>query len=190
MHTKLIDHIKHHIPSLSKSESDVILKYFDSYHVGKKCFFLNQGSICKYGGFVLNGCFRNYTVSSNGKEVNTQFSFENWWVGDLGSFVNQEPSKINVQALEESALLVITANNYKSLLDNSPSFTEYTHKLRSNAHLSSVLRSANLSENATTKYQILLGQFPMIETRISQKHIASYLQISSETLSRLKKTLL
>ena len=166
------------------------MNHFSSYQVRNKDFFLNQGSKCKYGGFVLKGCFRNYVTSSEGKEVNTQFSFENWWVGDLGSFVNQEPAKINVQALEDSDLLVITAKQYNSLLEKSPSFANYTHKLRSKAHLSAVLRSSNLSENANTKYLILLEKFPKIETRISQKHIASYLQISPEALSRLKAKLL
>lgn len=189
MFTKLIDHIRLNIPELSSLEADMILKYFRSHHIRNKGFFLNQGSTCKYGGFVLKGCFRNYVTSSEGKEVNTQFSFENWWVGDLGSFVNQEPAKINVQALEDSDLLVITAKQYNSLLDASPCFAKYTHKLRSNAHLSAVLRSSNLSENANTKYQILLENFPKIETRISQKNIASYLQISPEALSRLKTKL-
>lgn len=189
MITKLIDHIRLNIQELSSLEADLILKHFSSYHIRNKGFFLNEGSTCKYGGFVLKGCFRNYVTSSEGKEVNTQFSFENWWVGDLASFVNQESAKINVQALEDSDLLVITANQYNSLLNTSPCFAKYTHKLRSNAHLSAVLRSSNLSENANTKYKVLLEKFPKIETRISQKNIASYLQISPEALSRLKTKL-
>lgn len=189
MFTTLIDHIKQNISDLSSLEADMISKHFCSLQIKNKDFFLNQGSKCKYGGFVLKGCFRNYVTSSEGKEVNTQFSFENWWIGDLGSFVNQEPAKVNVQALEDSDLLVITASQYNSLLDASPCFSKYTHKLRSNAHLSAVLRSSNLSENANTKYKILLEKFPKIETRISQKNIASYLQISPEALSRLKTKL-
>ena len=71
MFTKLIDHIKLNVPDLNRSEADIILKHFSSYHVKKKEFFLNQGTTCKYGGFVLKGCFRNYVTSSEGKEVHT-----------------------------------------------------------------------------------------------------------------------
>ena len=189
MYTKLIDHIRKNVSELSILEADMIKTHFHFSQIKNKDFFLNQGSKCNYAGFVLKGCFRNYVTSSEGKEVNTQFSFENWWIGDLGSFVNQEPAKVNIQALEDCDLLLITDNQYNSLLDTSPCFMEYTHKLRSNAHLSAVLRSSNLSENANTKYEILLDKFPSIETRVSQKSIASYLQISHETLSRLKAKL-
>ena len=189
MYTKLIDHIRKNVSELSILEADMIKSHFCFSQIKNKDFFLNQGSKCKYAGFVLKGCFRNYVNSSKGKEVNTQFSFENWWIGDLGSFVNQEPAKVNIQALEDCDLLLIKANHYNKLLGASPCFMEYTHKLRSNAHLSAVLRSSNLSENANTKYEILLEKFPAIETRISQKNIASYLQISPEALSRLKAKL-
>ena len=110
-------------------------------------------------------------------------------MGDQGSFVNQEATKINVQALEDSDLLVISSNQYNALLKKSPCFAKYTRKLRSNAYSSAVLRSSTLSENANTKYKILLEKFPKIETRVSQKNIASYLQISPEALSRLKTKL-
>jgi CRP-like cAMP-binding protein len=187
MYTKLFDHIKQNLLNYSHSDIQIIKEYFVYKQVKRKEFFLEQESICRQAGFVLKGCFRNYVISIEGKEVNTQFSFENWWVGDIGSFVNRTPSQINIQALEDSELLIISAKNYSALLEKSPCFTEYTHKLRSNAHLSAVLRFSGLSVNAGTRYKLMLEKFPNIEQRISQKNIASFLQITPEALCRLRK---
>lgn len=186
MHSKLFKHINKNIPHYSILDIQNIQDYFEYKKIKKKEFFLIQGSVCSYGAFVLNGCFRNYIISIEGKEVNTQFSFENWWIGDIGSFVNRTPSKINVQALENAELLTISTKNYAALMERSACFNEYTSKLRSSAHLSAVLRLSDLSENAITQYKMMLEKFPKIEQRISQKHIASFLQITPEALSRLK----
>ena len=187
MYTKLIDHIKQNHPHYPIADIQIVQEYFDLKRLKKNEFFLKQGSRCKYGGFIIKGCFRNYVNTIEGKEVNTQFSFENWWIGDISSFVNHTPSQINVQGLEESQLLIISEKNYVSLHNISACFSEYTHKLRSKAHLSAVLRFSGLSENAETRYKTLIEKFPKIEQRISQKHIASFLQITPEALSRLKK---
>ena len=185
MHDKLLDHIQNNLPH-SRSERQIITESFSPLVLKKKEHFLKQGSICKQAGFVIEGCYRNYLISSEGKEVNTLFGFENWWLGDVSSFVNQTPSQINCQVLEDTTLLVISSKDYLNLLDKSQYFREYTHKLRSKAHLSSVLKISGLSECATTRYKVLLEKFPKIQQRVSQKHIASYLQITPEALSRLR----
>ena len=186
MYQKLIEHIQQNTPHIS-NDMQFISEHFTIREMKKKEHFLKQGSICKYGGFVVKGCYRNYIISSEGKEVNTLFGFENWWMGDVSSFVNQTPSKINCEILEDSIVLTITAKNYLNLLNNSSCFRAYTYKLRANAHLSAVLKFSELSEAARTRHKALLENFPKIEQRISQKHIASFLQITPEALSRLRK---
>jgi len=187
MYQKLLDHIGQNV-SLVNSEVQIITEHFKLLSVKKKEYFLREGSVCKYAGFVAKGCYRNYVISSEGKEINTLFGFENWWMGDVSSFVNQKPSQINCQAMEDTTVLTITAKNYLNLLNYSGCFREYTHKLRSNAHLSAVLKISGLSESASMRHKDLLEKFPGIEQRISQKHIASFLQITPEALSRLRKS--
>ena len=184
---KLINHIVKNLPQCKREELVDIEKSFETTIVKKKDYFLKTGTVCRYGGFVVEGCFRNYVISSEGKEINTQFGFENWWIGDVASFVNRTLSKINIQALEDCYILTISASEYDALLARSECFTEYTQKLRSSAHLAAVMRFSKLSENANRRYELLLENFPGIEQRISQKHIASYLQITPEALCRLKK---
>ena len=187
MYDKLFDHIQQTVPN-AKSERQIITEHFTPLVIKKKEHFLKQGSVCVFAGFVVEGCYRNYIISSEGKEVNTLFGFENWWIGDISSFVNQTPSKINTQVIEETTILSISAQNHLSLLDKSACFREYTNKLRSNAHLSSTLNFSGLSESAITRYKVLLEKFPKIQQRISQKQIASFLQITPEALSRLRKS--
>ncbi|MBJ7880449.1 Crp/Fnr family transcriptional regulator [Gelidibacter salicanalis] len=187
MYDKLLDHIRQNVPATS-IKKQIIEEYFTPKLFEKKEHFLKQGYICKFAGFVIEGCYRNYILSTEGKEVNTGFGFENWWLGDVSSFVNQTPTLINTQFLEDTTLLTITAKNHLDLLEKSQCFREYTNKLRSTATTASVLKLSGLSESASTRYKVLLEKYPKIQQRISQKQIASFLQITPEALCRLRKS--
>ncbi|WP_432410974.1 Crp/Fnr family transcriptional regulator [Rasiella sp. SM2506] len=187
MYDKLLDHIKQIVPG-TMMDKKILGDYFTPKLFEKKEHFLKQGYICKLAGFVIEGCYRNYMLSTEGKEINTGFGFENWWLGDVSSFVNQTPSLINTQFLENTTLLTITAKNHLDLLETSQCFREYTYKLRSKATMASVLKLSELSEYAKTRYRVLLEKYPNIQQRVSQKHIASFLQITPEALSRLRKS--
>ncbi|MBD1258982.1 Crp/Fnr family transcriptional regulator [Maribacter polysiphoniae] len=187
MYDKLIDHIHQNTPGPG-IDKQIIAEYFTPKCYGKKEHFLKQGYICRLAGFVIEGCSRNYMLSTEGKEVNIGFNFENWWIGDVCSFVNQTPSLVNTQFLENTTLLTITAKNHLDLLNKSQYFREYTNKLRSKATLASVQNLSGLSESAKTRYRVLLEKYPKIQQRVSQKHIASFLQITPEALCRLRKS--
>jgi CRP-like cAMP-binding protein len=186
MYDKLIDHIRQNVPGTS-IDKQIIEEYFTPQLFEKKEHFLKQGYICKLAGFVIEGCYRNYMISAEGKEVNTGFGFENWWLGDVSSFVNQTPTLINTQFLENTTLLTITAKNHIDLFEKSQCFREYTYKLRSKATMASVLKLSELSESARTRYKVLLEKYPKIQQRVSQRQIASFLHITPEALSRLRK---
>jgi len=183
---KLLNHIKQQNDGLPRDEISSIEKYFTPINVAKNDYFLKQGDVCKTAAFITQGCFRNYIITSEGKEVNTLFCFENWWIGELSSYATGCPSKFNCQALEGSTFLEIKSTEYSKLLLESMSFAKYTRELMSNNAVSGAIRSSTLSESAEVRYQKLLEKFPDIEQRISQKHIASYLQITPEFFNRLK----
>ena len=187
MYDKLIEHIRHN-SSGSRIERQMIEDLFTPQFFEKKEHFSKQGNVCKIAGFIIEGCIRNYMISTEGKEVNTGFCFENYWIGDVNSFVNQTPSQLNTQFLENTTLLTITAKNHLDLLERSKCFRTYTNKLRSKSSIASVLKLSGLSELAATRYKVLLEKYPKIQQRVSQKQIASYLHITPEALSRLRKS--
>lgn len=187
MYDTLLEHIHKNLPQ-AKTHSIQISDYFTIEKARKKQFLHEEGEVCRFAGFIVKGCCRNFVLTSEGKEVNLSFGFENWWIGDVSSFVNQTPSEYSCQFLEDSDYLSITAKNYEAFLNDSPCFREYTQKLRSRSYQSTILNYSGLSESAETRYVNLINKFPGIEQRISQKNIASFLQITPEALSRIKKS--
>ena len=183
---KLITHIKKKINLTSKQETEIkdcfVLKTFK-----KKEFLLQNGITSKYEFFVINGCVRTFITDLNGVEHNIMFSFENWWCGDLQSFINQTNSSYSIEALENTEVLAINRMDWEKLANKSEMFSNYTRDLFQSAVLAQQNRLVqNLSLTANERYQYFISKFPTLSQRISQKHIASYLGITPEFLSFIK----
>lgn len=189
MYKQLIDHIKRTSPEYPEEELVNLMRYFEIKKVSKGEILLKAGNICRAGYFIIEGCFRFYVLNSECTEYNTQFAFEDWWIGDMQGILNNVPSKFNIEALENSTVLAITAENYNHLLANSHSFALYKYRLRVKSYESRVDHSVAFHESAETRYLDLLSKNPSIAQRVSQYHIASYLGITPESLSRLRKKL-
>ena len=189
MYKQLLDHIKKTIPEYPEEDLNNLVRYFEIKKVSKGDLLYKAGSICRNGYFVVEGCFRNFSTNSEGNEFNTLFSFENWWLGDMNGIQNSLPSKINIEALEDSTLLAISATDYNYLLKNSHSFALYKHILRTNRSEARTDQINEFHESAEVRYLNLLSKYPNITQRVSQFHIASYLGITPESLSRLRKKL-
>lgn len=187
LYKQLFDHIKKVYPEYPEDDLIQLTRYFDTYKVCKKDILLRQGDVCRVGFFILEGCVRYFTTNSEGAEFITQFAFEDWWIGDMQGLIHGTPSKISIEALEDSSLLSITATDYDYLLLNSHSFAIFKHKLRTRAYQSRIDHGTELLESAETRYSNLLAKFPFITQRIPQYHIASYLGITPESLSRIRK---
>ncbi|MEO0404229.1 MAG: Crp/Fnr family transcriptional regulator, partial [Bacteroidota bacterium] len=133
-------------------------------------------------------CVRTFIHDINGTEHNLTFSLENWWFGDLQSFINGTPALMNIQALEALDTLSISKSNWDLLTEECPAFMRYTRVLFRNtmfAHENRILQ--NLSLTAEERYDQFLEQYAELAQRISQKHIASYLGITPEFLSMIRK---
>ena len=165
------------------------MRYLEIKKVSKRGILLSEGNICKFAYYVVEGCFRYFTTNSEGAQFNTLFAFEDWWIGDMKGLVHRTPSKINIEALEDCSLLAISATDYNYLLQNSHWFATFKQRLKAKAYQAAVDHSNLLHECAEVKYANLLSQFPSITQRIPQYHIASYLGITPESLSRLRKKL-
>ena len=103
----LKQNIRSHI-NISNVELDKICSYFKPSVIKKKDYLLRQGRICRYEGFVVDGCFRIFTLDTKANENTLYFAARDWWLMDNDSFLNQTPSDLSIQALEDSQVLLIS----------------------------------------------------------------------------------
>lgn len=184
---KIIQHIKS-IVSISDNHLSAILDKLDEKHFSKKEHILYSRNFAKEVYFTLKGCQRTYILDYNGVEHNISFSLEDWWFGDLQSFINKTPACFNIQALEDTVVLSINWKDWHLLINEIPEFVIYTRILFRNTMFSHENRIVqNLSFTAEERYNYFLEKYPKLSQRISQKQIASYIGITPEFLSILRK---
>ncbi len=184
--TKLIEHIRQQI-QLEQAEIEIINQYFTFKALKKKEFILQANQVCKTESFIVKGCLRTYSIDENGFERTLIFSIENWWTGDLLSFLTQRPSSYNIMALEDSEILQIKKSDLEKLYLEVPKMERYFRLLIQNAYVNQLERiHQNFSQTAEQRYLLFLQKYPQIAQRISQKHIASYLGITPVFLSMLR----
>lgn len=175
---------------LEEHEIDFLATVFKERKVRRRQFILQEGDICKYNSFVIEGCFRMYLVDENGKEHNLQFAVENWWIGDIGSFHSEQPSKLNIEAIENSVILQIKKEDQLKLFVDFPKFNRIFRVFTENALVSLQKRVLqNISSTAEERYLDFLERHPYFFNRISNVQIASYLGVTPEFLSTIRKRL-
>jgi CRP-like cAMP-binding protein len=174
--------------SLDEEQSGIMKSLFIPKKIRKRQYVLNAGDVCQYITFVEKGLLRSFTVDDDGNEHVVQFAIEGWWISDMASFVSGENALYNIEALEDSELLLLRKQSMEELLDKVPAMERYFRILMQNNIVALQRRViAYMSLSAEEKYLKLLEIAPDIMTRASQQHIASYLSITPETLSRVRK---
>jgi len=174
--------------TLTEEEFNLCKPLFSQRKLRKRQFILQEGDVCKYNIFVGKGLLRSYTIDEKGNEHILQFALEGWWTADLYSFFTGEPSLFNIEALEDSELLLITHPSWESLLEKVPAFERYFRILIQNSLIATQRRLiGSLSETAEQKYLKFVKAYPESIQRVPQHMIASYLGITRETLSRLRR---
>lgn len=156
--------------------------------VRKRQYLVQEGDISNYISFVAKGCFRQYRISKDGNEHILRFAIENWWVSDFESFQSGLPSKSYIDALEDSEVLTMSKEQFDLLSKTVPRFQSLIEKLTSNnfaAHQSRIL--SNISETAEERYENFVKTYPQIHQRVPLHMIASFLGVTRETLSRLRR---
>ena len=175
---------------LEEEEKAFLESVFRQRRVRRRQYILQEGDVCKYNSFILEGCFRMYMVDENGKEHNLQFAIENWWIGDLGSFHSEQPSKLNIEAIENSTILQIKKEDQLRLFVDFPKFNRIFRVFTENALVSLQNRVLqNISSTAEERYLDFIDKHPYFFNRISNVQIASYLGVTPEFLSIIRKRL-
>ncbi len=184
---KLIECILEKV-SLSEEDVDIIEHLCIPKKVRKRQYILNAGDVCQYITFVGKGMLRSFTVDPEGKEYVVQFAIEGWWISDVGSFVSGKEALYNIEALEDCELLHLTKSGMEELVNRVPVMERFFRLLMQNNIVALQRRVvAYMSLSAEEKYLKLMEVAPDIMQRASQQHIASYLSITPETLSRVRK---
>ncbi len=173
---------------LSDFEKDICKSLFSPKKLRRRQYILQQDDICKNLIFVEKGILRSYSVDTRGNEHILQFAPEGWWISDIFSFLTGEAAVYNIEAIEDSELLLISNSSLDELYESVPKFERY-FRLLSQANMVATHRrlTASLSDSADEKYIRLLSAYPNIVARVPQHMIASYLGITPETLSRVRK---
>lgn len=185
----LIAYFNQLIP-LNEEEKAIVKTVFKERRVKRRQFILQEGDICKYNTFVVEGCFKMYLVDTNGKEHNLQFAIENWWIGDIGSFHTEKPSRLYIEAIENSIILQIKKEDQWKLFIDFPKFNHIFRVIAENALVSSQRRILqNISSTAEERYLDFIERYPHFFNRISNVQIASYLGVTPEFLSTIRKKL-
>jgi CRP-like cAMP-binding protein len=177
--------------TVSDEEFQFVKKAFSIKKLKKKQFFLHEGSVCRHMAFIAKGAMRQYTIDDKGIEHIALFGIEEWWMSDRESFVSLTPSRYNIEALEDCDLLVATNEDLINLKDHSPLFVKLGGILDEKSYIASQKRiDVTISYTAEEKVIYLMENHPQFLHRFPQNMLASYLGITPETLSRVRKQLL
>jgi CRP-like cAMP-binding protein len=171
-------------------EFKLILSFFRREYVPRKFYFLKAGQIAKYKAYINKGSVRNFTTDDKGGEHILYFSFEDWWIGDLESFYNQQPATINVQAMEDCEILCLQKTDLERLGEQIPKLKQLFLDKEKRSLFSTIQRLREVkSLSAEDRYLNLINKHPEIFQRIPLQYIAMYLDIEPQSLSRMRKRL-
>ena len=189
MHEQLLNYIQNY--STTPLTADDVRMIEDAWilkRFRKRQYLLQEGEVCKYLAFILKGAMRLYSVDEKGTEHIVYLSIENWWAGDRESYIMLTPSPYFIDAWEDTEALLITRADSIKLLDSIPALKEASKKMDEKNSFALLNRvNNNISLSAEQRYAELAKKYPEFLQRFPQHIIASYLGITKETLSRVRK---
>ena len=189
MSNALYEYLKSKIP-ISDTQFSRILPWTKEKTVSKGTMLLQVGEICKHLYFVEQGCLRSYVIDNKGKEHIIQFAPENWWISEPISVLNHEPSMYFIDAVEDTSILEMDGLFFEKIISVVPEATAMSSRLQLNSLRSFQKRLvSHLSASGEERYVSFIKMYPQLALRLPQKMIASYLGVTPESLSRIRKDL-
>ncbi|HTN17525.1 MAG TPA: Crp/Fnr family transcriptional regulator [Chitinophagaceae bacterium] len=185
-HSIIIRHTQKLI-QLTAEEQEYFLSLLQEKRLAKKSFFLRENEVCNSVAFVLSGCLRAYSVDEQGIEHILQFAPQNWWITDMFSVLSGKPAHLNIDALEDSEILVLGKKEQEQLYLDVPKFERYFRILIENSTVASRQRVLdNLELSAKERYAKFCSTYPTLTNTIPQKQVAAYIGVTPEFLSKMK----
>jgi len=174
--------------SFTTEEQAIIKTYLTPKKLRRKQYLLQEEDVCKVIAFVEKGALRAYTVDEKGAEHIIQFALEGWTISDLYSFLTGEPATYNIDALEDSELVLISKQAQEELMKQVPKYETYIRLQLTGAYIAMQRRLTSIiSMPLEERYTNFIAQYPTIAQRVPQHMLASYMGLTPETLSRVRK---
>lgn len=175
---------------LTAEESVLIESLITKSNIKRKGLILKEGDICKHYTFVIKGCFKMYGIDDKGYSHNIQFAAEGDWIADMGSFYTQTASKLYIEAIEDSEIYQINQPDLYALFIEIHKVNRMFKVISENNFVEIQNRVLqNFSSTAEQRYLSFLEQYPQLSNRLPNTQIASYLGITPEFLSKIRKGL-
>lgn len=185
----ILEEFKKHLP-FNDEEAALMETRAVRRKVKRRQTILQEGMICKHYFFVVKGCFRMYSMDDRGIEHNIQFAAENDWITDIGSFYSGKPSKLYIEALEHSVILQIEKLDLYFLYISIPKLIRIFKVIIEEKYVELQIRVLqNISSTAQERYLSFVEQYSNLANRLPNTQIASYLGITPEFLSKIRKEL-
>ena len=173
--------------SITEKEEEICRSLFIPKKLRKRQYLLQQGDVSKYTAFVEKGLLRSYVIDDKGTELIMQFAPEGWWIGDIYSNITGEPAESNIDAIEDSELLLLTNQAYEHLLQEAPVFERFFRIITENSIAANSHRLIDyMGLSAQERYFTFCNRYPMLMKTLPQKQIASYIGVTPEFLSKIK----
>jgi CRP-like cAMP-binding protein len=185
-HIELTNFIRKSI-NIEDDDLKIVLSYFKTIKKRKNEILLSKGKNSQVSYFVKKGCLRLFYIDEKGKDVTRYIAFENQFATELVSFITNQPAQETIQAVESSELLYITHDDFRHLMKIIPKWKDFYSIYLEKAYVNNSKRLMSFTTlNASERYNQLFKINPNIVKRIPNKIVASYINISQETLSRIK----
>ena len=173
--------------TLTDQEFELIESVIVFKKLRKRQYFLQEGDVCHFSAFVCKGLLRYYYVDKKGQEHIMQFAPENYWTSDRESMTSGMPSKYNIDAIEDSEILLLKKEDFEMIRKAIPAFNDFVNEtLRKNVMVLQERIHVSISLSAEEKYSNFISKYPAINNRVPLHMVASYLGVSAETLSRVR----
>lgn len=183
----ILQHIERFV-SLNEEEKNAFSEIVEERIVKRKSFIVQPGFVCKHQTHIVRGALRSYFITPDGSEHTIAIAIDDWWISDFYSYTSQTPASLYVEALENSVIQQISYDNVERICNDHPRFERFFRLVAQKAFAYSQRRAlSNIGKTAEERYLEYAEMYPQIIQRIPQYIIASYLGMSPEFLSKIRK---
>jgi CRP-like cAMP-binding protein len=177
--------------TLNAEEESYFTSLLQPMTIRRKQFLLHRGEVCKYSAFVNSGCLRGYTIDSDGFEHILSFAPPDWWIADMYSFISQQPGLLNIDAMEDTHVWLLSKVDQEKLYAHVPKFERFFRIITEKSLVSYQQRTIDsLSLPAQDRYLNFCKRYPTLIYSIPQKYVASYIGVTPEFLSKMRNDML
>ena len=182
----IVNYVKRHI-DLTAEEEAYYVSLLRMKKIRKKQFIVQPDFVCNHRTYIVKGALRSYLIDANGQDHTVAFGIDDWWIADFNSYLFRQPATLFVEALEVSTIIQISYDDEQLLLNTLPKFEKFYRILAQNGYAYLQRRIlADISLDATRRYENFLKKYPLVAARVPQYVLASYLGISHELLSKIR----